>query len=675
MKKLFSGKHPILKVIVIVIIAYLAITFIVDLVGRNVRTKSEKEHKLLVMEDPVYKESQKELKAMKKEPSDIKGMTKYDKVKMGLDSKNGSDSDGDGLTDKEEIEVYKTDPLKMSTVGDYYTDGEKVKIGLNLLKKAKYKGTVKNDKGLNIKGVTIHPATAFGRFTSVNDITGFDNLGSKNVYKEILLDHFDGTVSINLKKAGIKDLKADDAALYLGGGVSKATHLKTEVKGNTISTVKPFKEGSYTMFVVKKELINFSAKITCDSAVPSFTSDKMDGIVYSCPLLDFVSGEPSIRYMKSPDKEIVRVEKEGLVAIANSEKGLSASTSTKSKKIKAASKAAIDTKYDFLKRLFPFGDIRKHPDSPLQLLFSYARLSDGKDIISDDERSYIMRNTVDTGFKIGKDNLPFENISSPVYPGGLCTGFSMVTSQNFNEGKLQYGYGSFKDKKGKTYKWDITDSSFTDLTTKGKLHSFKNSSYADEHTGKDGNFDKNISKEDENFLGAMTAYWMKGNSVAINTLKHSTYICIDRTNGKKVYDLADGAYDYKTVEWMKKQIKSGKIVNLGVTLGNDFSDKEYREGKAGHSINLTAYSECDNGLTIFKVYDCNMPERNDLVFLTQRSKVKTETGKYVDTFIYKYQPMVNGKFNKNYLMTNLRSGNYHMNVVDESTFKDMAVAN
>ncbi len=36
--------------------------------------------------------------------SDIEGWTKLDKYKAGLDPNDGADTDGDGLTDKEEIE-------------------------------------------------------------------------------------------------------------------------------------------------------------------------------------------------------------------------------------------------------------------------------------------------------------------------------------------------------------------------------------------------------------------------------------------------------------------------------------------------------------------------------------------------------------------------------------------
>ena len=53
---------------------------------------------------------------------------------MGLSTEDGSDTDGDGLTDKEEIETYHTDPLKVQTSGDNIPDGYKAIKGLDLTK-------------------------------------------------------------------------------------------------------------------------------------------------------------------------------------------------------------------------------------------------------------------------------------------------------------------------------------------------------------------------------------------------------------------------------------------------------------------------------------------------------------------------------------------------------------
>jgi len=43
------------------------------------------------------------------------------------------DSDGDGLSDYNEVKVYHTDPLKSDTDADGYSDGEEVNGGFNPL--------------------------------------------------------------------------------------------------------------------------------------------------------------------------------------------------------------------------------------------------------------------------------------------------------------------------------------------------------------------------------------------------------------------------------------------------------------------------------------------------------------------------------------------------------------
>ena len=50
---------------------------------------------------------------------------------------NNPDTDGDGLQDREEVEVYKTNPLVADSDGDGYLDGAEVKGGYNPLGEGK----------------------------------------------------------------------------------------------------------------------------------------------------------------------------------------------------------------------------------------------------------------------------------------------------------------------------------------------------------------------------------------------------------------------------------------------------------------------------------------------------------------------------------------------------------
>ena len=74
--------------------------------------------------------------------SDGDGLTDEEELKLGTDPHN-PDTDGDGLTDGEEVKVYKTDPLNPDTDYDALTDGDEVyKYKTNPLERDTDKGGV-----------------------------------------------------------------------------------------------------------------------------------------------------------------------------------------------------------------------------------------------------------------------------------------------------------------------------------------------------------------------------------------------------------------------------------------------------------------------------------------------------------------------------------------------------
>lgn len=62
--------------------------------------------------------------------SDGDGLTNARELEVGT-SVSKADTDGDGLGDREEVEVYGTDPRKVDTDGDGYLDGQEVAGGYN----------------------------------------------------------------------------------------------------------------------------------------------------------------------------------------------------------------------------------------------------------------------------------------------------------------------------------------------------------------------------------------------------------------------------------------------------------------------------------------------------------------------------------------------------------------
>jgi len=97
-------------------------------VQQNINTTTPAESKAQI-EAKKYQDIIKELMVT---DSDLDGLTNDEEKKLGTDP-NKSDTDNDGLLDKDEINIYKTDPLKADTDGDGYTDGYEVRHHMNPL--------------------------------------------------------------------------------------------------------------------------------------------------------------------------------------------------------------------------------------------------------------------------------------------------------------------------------------------------------------------------------------------------------------------------------------------------------------------------------------------------------------------------------------------------------------
>lgn len=81
---------------------------------------------------------QKILDEKQKTDSDLDGLSDVEEKQFGTDPKN-IDTDGDGLTDYDEIKIYHTNPLKADTDGDGYNDGAELRRGYDPLGPGKLK--------------------------------------------------------------------------------------------------------------------------------------------------------------------------------------------------------------------------------------------------------------------------------------------------------------------------------------------------------------------------------------------------------------------------------------------------------------------------------------------------------------------------------------------------------
>ena len=136
-KKAKSKVRRIIKYIILILIVVIPISAImIKYVPKKVAEKRYINNLKYGLNAPTKEEW---IESLKNQQSDIDGKTLYDLYEMGLVPAIGADSDYDGLTDKEEIEVYHTDPLKASTSGDLYSDSYKVLNDMDLTKYYEYK--------------------------------------------------------------------------------------------------------------------------------------------------------------------------------------------------------------------------------------------------------------------------------------------------------------------------------------------------------------------------------------------------------------------------------------------------------------------------------------------------------------------------------------------------------
>lgn len=218
-------KIPVKLIIVIVLVV--AAWFY--LFGESIKLPQRKQKGLT---NPDYFSEEECKKQLSAEQSDIDGMTKWDKFEQGLNTDDGADSDWDGLTDKDEIEKYHTDPAKVSTSGDLYSDGYKVAHNMDLTKQYEYKNdlTFENNSCPEVV-LTAEKARDFNCF--VNDLTGSGmyNLPDKEVIKEYSVSLFSGTFAIDLSM--IENVPSmDDVKVYVqADGDDEAKYVKFDDDG------------------------------------------------------------------------------------------------------------------------------------------------------------------------------------------------------------------------------------------------------------------------------------------------------------------------------------------------------------------------------------------------------------------------------------------------------------
>lgn len=568
-------------------------------------------------------------------PSDIEGMSQYDKYAMGLDYKDGSDSDQDGLTDKEEIEKYNTDPLKSSTAGDLYTDGYKVDNGMDPLKKVDYKRKIKiNDGGCSEVKLRFDEPGDLN--TVIKDITKDYDLVAFNIdklYKGYWINGYNGSLSIDLSDIiARQDISMKDIQVYIvegafvREGLSELINCSFEKKGRVISLDYEFAgKNNYFIFISTKKKINIGSFTSSTASTSKESPAEVNYMLYGSTIASQIGHKSfTIAYTGSNDESSKDAFRDSWLKAYKEGTGEDFLFDIK---VEAVSEAALKKKYDSLQYLIPFmeTDIAK-PQKIYMLVFAY--------IYDENVPSHIGAEKEEVGdFDVFTDELPFQNFSSYIGEHGNCAGITHLTAYLYNKGKLPSAgaYICTVDEGKKKIKWDLSDDPANDTLTDPGLYDYKTAAFIDKNSDQNSDhIGADISAGEKEFVDMVGCFWAEGND-KINLLDYMN---------------TDGSRDnYSKVKKMIKYLDQGKVLDVYM----------YFQGGFGHAINIYGYHYNSLGEVIFNVYDSNLPQDQRAGFILNHDKcylgvkkIKNENG--TDTFEYLYWP-ISGKNNISYMAT------------------------
>ncbi len=552
-------------------------------------------------------------------PSDIEGMTKYDKAQKGLDPRDGSDTDYDGLTDKEEIEVYHTDPLKTSTSGDLYSDGYKVANNLDLNEYYEDGKVLFNNLPEELH---LH-----ARYASDNRATvGSISYKGTGAYDGFMLSKFAGDGLVY----DLTQIKSDNGVEYDEVGAIVMDYSTKEFAKCDYETVDNYlkikcdfdSSKGYDIYIINKELIpsRLSRFIFGDSISEEFNRlaeanafsyymghdrDEAEGLVVTpLPILTIFDADeqlsvcrPRIYYNETEDQE----QNDELLARLTK---LAEHFSRKGVKTTSKGTNIVDI-VNFYNKLEAIGGgffNAKHNSVFHNGLFEYALLSEIEALSPDENKKPRSYEGMVEDFDIVADTLPFRNFGSALSPRGNCMGISTLIAKLSNKGSNPSSGISKSEpiaNQNKPIEWDISKDPQNKTITDPILNDYKDTDFAKDVLYTENGtlkshkmLDGNLSEGEEEFVKMIGAYFYDGNEAINAKDDEGDWICpFLYTDGYEMYSLS------KLRDVCKKYLNS-KVLILNM-----------KSGEYGHAVNIYGYEDRieTDGVLYLYVYDNNFP--------------------------------------------------------------------
>lgn len=598
-------------------------------------------------------------------PSDITGMTKSQKVEAGLNPADGSDTDFDGLTDKEEIETYKSDPLKESTAGDLYTDGYKASHGMDLHKKYDYDGDVTH----TVEGVTLTAVSPFdfgatvARCTeSIGKYKEYEserNVQYNNVYEIFKISNYsNNTFSIDTSaaiKASLSDednvslliFKNYDTEPLSDVNVSKNDNILTVTLGENMEPMSV-----YTLFLYNDKGVvgNFISTVEADASEALEKKSEEDAEIeedfqslitlwpYTCLFFGFkpriyISNTATEQQIEDTLKMADTMYHESEPSMGNKDEMKRHFTIDD---CEITSNTAIRAKTELLYSIWGAKHIYigfMSDQMAIRCYSPYGAYSKAFNLEREEEKELAKK-------FIGSDRFCFSNFKTDYYTEnhGVCAGYAwLVGLIHDNDGLKSLSGSYYSDTYDKNVEYSMDVNSPDNLTlldryvSDYKAYKFKVLSI--DEMNNPNCFDGNINEDEKEFTKMVSAYWAKYND---NLSKNDIALVGFISNKSQNY------LSWETIENMKNALDANKILTWSFVLNNKYGN--------GHTVNLIGYDTYDNDGTndtvVFDVYDSNYPEET---FKLECKKIISSRGD--ESFTYKYVTGVKGDYTSSFDFT------------------------
>lgn len=556
------------------------------------------------------------------------------------------DSDGDGLSDADEINIYKSDPLKYSTMDDIYSDGDKVTLGYDLTKRYETFAILKTaNPSLMVEIDDAHDMKFYYK-----DYKGLIPDGYYLGFQPFRLYSFEGEVDLTLENPENYKVISYDALK------EKVVNIKSRVENNnlvfTVSDDNPILI-VYKDSVLKKMDVNAMASINGKYS----NNVKKEYFVITFPIVNFLLKHPV--YVLEIDngitsgggsdlilQEEINKKVNGKFKIEHyftNERGIRILESMLSNLSSQIYSNVGEENKSFIDYIITYRRISGKNELFKYLISNYddsAKEETEEDVIYDTTDPFGDKYSnmsctycADSGFRVGVNAFPFQNLSTEVSFGGVCAGFSYITTNVYNNGRIP---------KTLVGKYDMSGNEYNNIWNKN-LYNYKPTDkdlilYADLERNNENKLNSStMSKPDSEVVKALEYYWDDYNK---DTRMTKFGWAWNSSFDKMTF------IDASTVDNLVKQFKQNKIVSVSL-----LSDSQ-------HAVNAYMITEDrnDSDILYIKAYDNNLPNdmfwnadsndkvKYDVTIILKRIYENTLFGTKVK-YAYTYDPIGSSSYN------------------------------